>query len=216
MKTIIGLIGVKTSGKSTVCNMLKSNISNASEVMLAGKLKKVCSDVFNIPLDYFNNQDLKEKNLDKFKKLTLLDIQDILERFNLYYTTRALDSSISVIGMELKTPRQIAQVVGTDILRPLAGKDIHCEHLEMDSETVIVSDIRFNNEYDYFMNKENSLFLPLYIARDIAENKVDENSHASEKEVSSMKTKSYIIDNNGSLSETADQVDLFIKNNLIK
>jgi hypothetical protein len=56
---IIGLVGAYKSGKDTVGQYIVDNY-NGTRYAFADKLKKVCSDVFGIPLENFYNQDLKD------------------------------------------------------------------------------------------------------------------------------------------------------------
>ena len=56
---IIGLVGAYKSGKDTVGQYIVDNY-NGTRYAFADKLKKVCSDVFGIPLENFYDQDLKD------------------------------------------------------------------------------------------------------------------------------------------------------------
>lgn len=208
MKTVIGLAGVKTSGKSTVANIIKKHL-DAKEVALANKLKDVSASVFGVSRDAFDRQDLKEVPLDEPRTLTLDSINMTLKGFNITLTeTELQDMYKDVVGMTLETPRKIAQIIGTEILRKF-GSDIHCENLDMDSDTLIVSDMRFPNEFEYFSKKsaQNELiFIPLYIQRNEAESFVTPDSHPSETSVFLFNKNCIPVDNNGSLEYTESQV----------
>ena len=205
MRTVIGLAGCKTSGKSTAADMIKELIGgDISESALAGKLKDVCAKVFGLTRDHFDNQDLKEVPFKKGPKiLNLTHISEVLLAFQ-------VDMSISVfvekyehlVGMELETPRRIAQIVGTEILRATGDEDIHCKNMPMNDDGItIVSDLRFPNEFEYFYKAEDINFLPLYIQRDEAEAFVTEDSHPSEKCVFEFSGKCNKITNNSSLED---------------
>ena len=56
---IIGLVGAYKSGKDTVGQYIVDNY-NGTRYAFADKLKKVCSDVFGIPLENFNDPALKD------------------------------------------------------------------------------------------------------------------------------------------------------------
>lgn len=210
---VIGLVGVKTSGKSTVAEMIKSLVPGAVELALADKLKNTCTEVFDLERKYFDDQNLKEVPFDAPKKLGVYEIGATLESFGIYMSIREIDSKFKVAGMRLNTPRQIMTIVGTEILRQAGNEDIHCYNVSLNNNVVnIISDIRFPNEYGYFENKESVDFLPLYIHRLEAESKVSEESHPSEKMVFELKNKCVIIDNNGSIENTKNQVYNVLKN----
>lgn len=208
MRTIIGLAGVKTSGKSTVANMIKEFVPNAKEAALADKLKDTCSEVFDISREYFDRQELKEVPFkDGAKKLTNGAIGAILESFGVYMSRREIDSIYNVVNMKLPTPRKIAQIIGTEVLRAAGDEDIHCKNVKLNENGVtIISDLRFPNEFKYFNEKSNVKFIPLYIQRDEAEQYVTEDSHPSEKCVFEFNDKCIKIDNNGNLRDTERQI----------
>lgn len=208
MRTIIGLAGVKTSGKSTVANIIKEFVPNAKEAALADKLKDTCSEVFDISREYFDRQELKEVPFkDGAKELTNGAIGAILESFGVYMSRREIDSIYNVVNMKLPTPRKIAQIIGTEVLRAAGDEDIHCKNVKLNENGVtIISDLRFPNEFKYFNEKSNVKFIPLYIQRDEAEQYVTEDSHPSEKCVFEFNDKCIKIDNNGNLRDTERQI----------
>lgn len=215
MKVVIGLAGVKTSGKSTVANIITELIGgDIKESALAGKLKDVCADVFGLTRDSFDNQDIKEVPFtDGPKILRLNEILDILTLFNTPLTPELLKKyeDAGTIGLQLETPRRIAQIVGTEVLRTTGNEDIHCENMLMnDSGITIVSDLRFPNEFTYFSAANDINFLPLYIQRNEAEASVTEDSHPSEKRVFEFSSDCIEIPNNSSLED----LESFLKETL--
>ena len=205
MKTIIGLAGVKTSGKSTVANMIKEFVPKAQESALADKLKNACAEAFDVPREYFDRQDVKEVPFsDGPKLLTTASLVSIMSSFNLTNQDEllAIYEKNGIIDMELPTPRKIAQIVGTEVLRAAGDEDIHCKNVELNGDITIISDLRFPNEFNYFNESSDFNFIPLYIQRDEAEQHVTEDSHPSEKCVFEFNDKCLKIDNNGSLRDT--------------
>lgn len=214
MKTVIGLAGVKTSGKSTVASIvekiLKENGYSVSESALADKLKNTSAEVFGLPRDHFDNQDVKEVLFpDGPKLLTVEKITNILNSFNVIVTQDLMDTyeESGIIDMPLETPRKIAQIVGTEVLRATGNEDIHCENMPLNDDSrgvTIVSDLRFPNEFTYFSAKlgaQDFKFLPLYIQRDEAEQYVTEDSHPSEKCVFEFSDRCIKVSNNSSLND---------------
>ena len=209
MRTVIGIAGVKTSGKSTVTKMIQEQLKGATESALAGKLKDVSASVFGITRDQLDLQELKEVPFDEPKILTNESIGAVLESFNVFMSRREIDSKYDIIGMKLNTPRHIAQIVGTEILRSTGDEDIHCKNMPLNPNAelpTIVSDLRFPNEFTYFKNNPEIKFVGLYLNREEAEKHVTKDSHPSETSVFLFNDKCVRIDNNSSLANTNEQV----------
>jgi len=217
-KLIIGLAGVKTSGKSTVANIIKKLAPNAVETALADNLKNTCAEVFNLERVQFDSQDLKEVPFETPITLTLDHVTAILDKFNV--KNISLDRFNNVVGTSLETPRRIAQIVGTEVLRATGNPDIHCDNVNTDGDVVIISDMRFPNEFEYFKNlglkSPDVKFIPLYIQRDIAEIVVDENSHPSEKSVFLFRDNCLKVDNNGTIKGTETRVRSLLTDYILK
>lgn len=213
-KIVIGLAGVKTSGKSTAANMIREFV-NAKEVALADKLKNTCAEVFGLERNQFDAQELKEVPFETPIELAVDDILNVLKSFNIKMGLIPFAARYDkLIGMELETPRKIAQIVGTEILRATGNPDIHCDSVSIEEGVTIISDLRFPNEFEYFSKKDGIKFIPLHIQRDVAEAEVTEDSHPSEKCVFEFTDKCITINNNGSLSETERQIKQVLDNNL--
>lgn len=211
-KTIIGLIGVKTSGKSTASSIIKDLLGNrVTESALADKLKNTCAEVFNLQRECFDRQDIKETPFKNgSKELSISKIKQILNKFNIILTQELIDKyeKYNIINMKLSTPRKIAQIVGTEVLRATGNEDIHCENVELGDDITVISDVRFPNEFDYF--KKEHLFLPLYIKRYEAEKHVTNESHPSEKCVFQFCNKCFEINNNNTLEDLKNQITAFL------
>jgi len=211
MKTVIGLAGVKTSGKSTVANIIKG-ISGAQEAALADKLKNTCAEAFGLTRDDFDSQALKEVPFSSAKLVTRTNIRTILNCFGL---DLFLSEKLTHLeGTSMETPRRIAQFVGTEVLRSLGNPDIHCESVNLSDGVTVISDMRFPNEYDYFDRMDNINFIPLYIARDEAEAEVTSDSHPSETSVFLFSDKCEKIDNNGTLSDLELNIKTYLEGKL--
>jgi len=215
MKKIIGVVGVKTSGKSTVSSIIQDYLSlhniDVKETALADKLKNVCSRVFYLPRNTFDDQRYKEipfSIFNKTVKIAPVHLEKIIYSFG--YSCGDVWGEVDyLIGTELKTARHIAQIVGTQVLRSIGDEDIHCKFLELGEGTTVISDIRFENEFNYFNNLNDYEFIPLYVGRKEAEDKVDfKTSHESETEVFKFRDRCIKIDNNS----TIDNLDKTVRN----
>lgn len=208
MKTVIGLAGVKTSGKSTVVGMIQKHII-AHESAIADNLKNASAAAFGLDREVFDAQELKElKFVTGPKFFSKENIAQILSHFHLKLTdTKLIDVFERLRYTTLESPRKIAQIVGTELLREFGGMDVHCLNMKIYPTTTIVSDMRFPNEFTYFDQNDDIRFIPLYIQRDEAEKHVDmKKSHASETSVFLFTEKCIKIDNNGTLENTEKQV----------
>ena len=222
MKTVIGIVGDKTSGKSTAATCIKKYIEKHTnrqliEAALADKLKNVCANTFNIPRNTFDDQRYKEIPFEVFnlrKNLSQASIISIVRQFGKSYVDyqEILDP---LRGIELTSARHIAQIVGTQVLRALGDPDIHCKNVTLGNDVTVISDIRFPNEYNYFSNLPDCKFIPLYINRKIAEDEVDmEKSHESETSVFLFRNKCIYISNNGSVDDLGAKLSVILDERL--
>jgi hypothetical protein len=218
-RLVIGITGVKESGKSTSTDYILKNLSHygATEFVLAGKLKQVCAEAFEIPLEHTTSQKYKEVPFDEPKNLTKEKIMYILEGFGRktyqpFENDFDLQDKVAhVLNKPLKSPREIMQIVGTELLRNVLGEDVHCNQFNLESSMLhVISDVRFFNEFNFFHSKYGDKFIPIYIQNSNAESKVTENSHQSEKEVLTLKQYCNVIENNGSFKELYEQLDKLI------
>lgn len=203
-RRVIGLIGNKESGKSTTARLIKEQFPTAQEVMLAGHLKRVLSEVFSLPLRIFEDQELKEKEILPNLILEKDIIQAIFKAFSMNLTEETLKKHLD---KEFKTTRKIMQYVGTDVLRAI-DPDIHLKWAlkNVEAPLLIISDIRFPNEFDYFKN--NTLFLSVGISR--IQNK-EKDLHSSEIQIEKMiEGCDVILKNNKDLEFFKEQIKISV------
>ena len=117
---------------------------------------------------------------DKLKQLTF----KLLQLFNV-----KIDSMDDLYNIETKNKyRKYLQNIGTECCRDVFGDDFWCDMLKLDlSKNIIISDIRYVNEMNYFMNK--------YSDHDIISIKVVKknssttfNNHSSELDTDQLQT----------------------------
>lgn len=197
---IIGLIGKKQSGKSTCVEALLKKYPDAVEVKLAGKLKVVCADVFNIPLEHLESQEFKEKPFDKPILFTRIHMHKLLDSYDIWsFPPYIHERYRKLLGKQLISPRHVLQYIGTEVMRKVGGSDIHLHHAPLRKNALnIISDIRFSNELRYFKDMDNDRFLPIYINRpSLKDNSYSQ--HASEAGIGDLEYYCTTIRNDSSI-----------------
>lgn len=144
---IIALCGKSGSGKSTAASFITSNYKNCYETAFASKLKEIAAVAFEVPESHFYDAELKEQIIPDW-------------------------------GI---TPRQAAQFLGTELFRNHIHKDFWLAHVTNElnridpetgefvytpEDTVIISDLRFQNEYDWVMANGG---IVIYIKRPVSD-----------------------------------------------
>jgi hypothetical protein len=213
MDIVIGLIGAKGAGKTTAFNAIKS-LFDVQEITLAAKLKDVCAKAFNIPRDWFDSHDFKEKDLEDPVFLNRENLTVVWTSYGVKDVTGEFyDKFIRPhVGKILYTPRQVAQYIGTEVLRSYEP-DIHCLEAAraVEKQVGVVTDMRFPNEFDFFA-KNYVKFYPIYISNVGAEVAAGKDTHASEAHLKDLARRAFkAIPNNSSIREFEDAIKAFVK-----
>lgn len=200
-RTIIAFAGSKGAGKTTAFNTLTEKFNNVSEVMLAGLLKTSCSTVFGFDESKLSDLQYKEELLDTPIELTKENIEAVIKDFGVEFD---YDAHVRPhVGMVLDTRRQVLQYIGTDVLHTI-DKLIHIKAAvnNMPKEgIVVVTDLRFEQEFDYFKDNHSDEFFPFYLKNNRAELEAEGDTHPSETQLKRFKNKCIPIDNNSSLED---------------
>lgn len=77
----IGLTGVKTSGKTTVFEILQELYPEVQEVTLAKRLKEACIDVLGAPRANLYDPELKEKDFDNYISFNQQNVEALIKYF---------------------------------------------------------------------------------------------------------------------------------------
>lgn len=222
MNILIALIGAKGAGKTTAFNSIKELV-DVQEITLASKLKDVCAQVFNIPREHFDSHQFKEKEMEDPVFLTPEKVRAVfLEYSNTIARTftghsktndRLPDSYVrSHVGKVLISPRQVAQYIGTEVLRNFY-EDIHCiEAMANVTKNIgVVTDMRFPNEFNYFAGQFVN-YHPIYIQNVGAEVQAGKDTHASEAHLPWLAKRAAVtIQNNGSINDFEYAVKAYVK-----
>jgi hypothetical protein len=205
MRTVIGLIGSKGAGKDTVATFLERN-RGVKRFALADKLKATCSDVLGIPAYRFDTQAQKEY---PFERPVTLERGDLSRLFLAYGDRHDACGHIDPhVGKNVRTPRELLQYVGSEVLRSV-DPDVHCKALlrMMPTDgTFVVTDIRFQNELDFFRKATNQQCVAVYVSRREAEELAELDQHQTERFAQEMsRTCPYRIDNDGTMAGLEDR-----------
>ena len=184
---LIGIHGHAHSGKDTVKDFIIDNFKNHYAIALADPLKEAAAIAFGIPEDWFHSQELKAEVHPNW---------DV-------------------------SPREIAQFFGTELFRdnihkllPGVGNNFWITRLNLrltnqylpDNEgefdandTVVIPDIRFQNEYDWVIDNGGII---IHLTRDGADGIVGLTNHSSEQKINlHCKERTFTCENNSSLSD---------------
>lgn len=204
---VIGIVAPMKAGKTTTTNML-SEFVDCRESAFADKLKNASSLAFGIERKHFDDQSLKEV---PFETPMIMTEERILAILGLYVADPSAIVYQHLIGKELNSPRHIAQIVGTELLRDCVARDVHIVNVPIHTDVVtVISDTRFENEYEVMKDREDIEYYPVYVYRKEAEEIARQSKHISETEFLKFKDKCYQLDNNGDLRDLEANVKKFI------
>lgn len=132
---------------------------------------------------------------DKVKELTF----KLLKIFNVPIT-----SINDLYDTEKKKQyRYYLQNIATEAIRETLGRDVWCNvlyNIIKEEEYVIVSDVRFMNEIEYFMNNFDKVYIIKIVKDDI---KIMQ--HSSETEIAKLPY-NVLIDNNGTIEQLETKI----------
>lgn len=135
---IIGVAGKKRHGKDTFSELLKEKHNDFKIIHFADDLKQMTSDIFEIHIDNFIHQSLKEVVFDK-----PIDMDLYLDKMS-----STVGLSVKPRGLVAHSPRELMQFFGTEYVRSVSNyywiKRV-VDKINSGGD-FIVSDVRFVNE----------------------------------------------------------------------
>jgi hypothetical protein len=203
---LIVFVGPRGSGKDTCASIVQEMGVTDFNIKFAGPLKDICSDVFGISRHAFEDPIAKEAV--GYYRVGPFEIGQIVELMTSYVPVTqkgqrdALRAFANHVGTVLTTPRQVLQYVGTEMIRAV-DNDWHCKAaigLDSDVVTAVVTDCRFENEYDYLMQHHEPEFY--YVERPLAEAQLNAATHESERQVAALRKRiDKVIHNTGTVDD---------------
>ena len=215
MYKYIGIVGYAGSGKDTLAEMIRQQHPEYINFKFAGKLKEFCSELFDIPMEVFESQKLKNEEryfkyngfvsyLEKFREScdSVLSIKGglITERLAVR-SMEVFEASWSEYGLPEfpATPREILQKIGTDVFRDHYSDTIWVDTIDK-ADKAIVTDVRFPNEAEKI--KESGGILVRIV--NVKQKNQEIMNHPSEKHIEDIEC-DYVICNNGESLEKLKQ-----------
>jgi hypothetical protein len=137
---LIGIYGRAGSGKDTIAEYLYTHFKNVYSKAFAEPLKAAAAIAFGIDPDIFNNRAFKEQT-NPFWGVSPRQIAQF------FGTEMFRDTAPKLLGVEMGTNFWIHRLEGQ-----LNGDLYTYEEGEYcDGDTVVIPDVRFQNEYDWIM-----------------------------------------------------------------
>lgn len=208
---ILALSGKKKSGKDTISDFLVKD-QGFIKLSLATPLKDLLIRVFRIDKELLYDDNKKDKELDDFITIDyshLDKIRDVITEewgFGIDYETR--ENIEEFYGMEIKTPRQLMQTIGTDLIRKNIRDDVFIvlllEQIKKTQRPIVIADARLQNERETLVNIGATLGL---VKRTLTEDKSDK--HISENDLGDDDEYDLIIDNNIDLNQLRSEINLW-------
>jgi hypothetical protein len=160
---IITVSGLAGTGKDTFADVLVKK-HNFRKIALADSLRKICSEVFEIPMEMFLDRDKKDSPMQNSITATGLNVTMLTvkanEKAGIPHKEIVYPSELKV---ELKTPRDVLKWAGTEVIRRYCGEDIWIEiaknKIRQLQGRVVISDARFENERRTFKELGATLVL---------------------------------------------------------
>lgn len=221
MKLLV-LVGPKGSGKDASAKLLEQAKVIPGNISFALPLKRICAEAFDVGAQLFHDVTLKERPFKTPITVNIKHLRAIRDGLVAYvsphdhfYNINALPAS-SFLGRQFTTPREILQIIGTDLIRNHTRDDFHClaafstHNLKLigvsQQKTYAVTDCRFLSEYDYLKANHDCQFF--YVERPEAEALLTQASHQSELEVLQVRERllaegGTLLLNTGSLQDLA-------------
>lgn len=218
---LIGFIGPKGSGKDTSYSILKELKKVDGKISFAGPLKAICGEVFNLHFNLLNDPILKERELREPITLTgrhIRQIRNLCEEYVNPVTPEGIilyrSNAISTVGLEgrvFKTPRELMQIIGTELIRDRVWKGWHraaafstkaLSKLKTNG-TYAVTDVRFLDEHEFLTERFEGSYKAFYVSRPEAEKALEGATHPSELETQRIRAvlTDSVIYNSGTLED---------------
>lgn len=205
---IVGFAGHSKAGKDTAASYLIEHHGYVKRAF-ADNLKQLCSRYFKLPLEAFENQELKDKLLETPVSIDQDNILELLLEAShtinyINFNKITLPTSSSYIAT---TPRDILKYVGTDVFRNYVDELYWTKAAIKDlkySDKVVFTDVRFRDERLALNNLTSKLVL-------LKRNNNIISTHRSENSLGFDAEYDVVIENNDSKEDLYRNLELWYK-----
>ena len=186
---LIGISGKKTSGKSTVAEIIKEIYQNNTIILNFGDaVKESLKPIFG-----FSDEELYGSDKEKVNEYWGITPREIMQ----YYATDLMRYELSKKFKD----------IGTDIWVRCIERKLYEINKKESNKIIIIADLRFKNEYE-LVKKYNGYTLKVFRQIDnLNSNFID---HISENELNNEHF-DYLISNNGSIEDLKFNVKKILK-----
>jgi hypothetical protein len=198
---LIGIRGYAGAGKDTVADYIISKQTNTWKASFAEPLKLSCASAFGIPLDAFFSQEKKE-TLNEFWGVTPRQIAQFVgsEVYRDLVTTALLKTTSGDFWL-----RRMYGYLNNQLKHEFADGTVNDDYNA--SDTIIIPDVRFQNEYDFIAKNNGHI---LHLTRPGASGNIGIPSHISEAGIQTPSMNEYRINNISTLENLYAEVDKFL------
>ncbi len=207
---IISLSGKKKSGKDTVADFLVKD-RGFTKLSFSTPLKELIIKTFSIDPDLLYNDTKKDLpmdynlNIDYFHLDKMREI--ITEEWGVQIDYETRERIEEFFDKKIETPRQLMQVVGTDIIRNLISEtifiDLMLEKIKKIQTPIVIADARLKNERETLLELGAIMAL---IKRDI---NIDPDDHISENDFGDEDEYDLVIENNINLQQLRSEINMW-------
>jgi hypothetical protein len=157
---IVSFAGKARAGKDTCADVLVKKFG-FKKMNLADPLKRICSRSFEVPLNYFYDDNLKDKTFDTPLRITSENvhkfIMELSEKGFKVDSEKELSFFNLCVGHDVSSPREMLQFIGTDVCRKIISDDIwlkiFIDECNSTDGNVVCADARFPNEREAIKKK---------------------------------------------------------------
>lgn len=213
---IIAFCGSKGSGKNTAATLLKASFPGpVQEIAFADTIKTASKVAFGLTDAQIFDPVLKETEFENYVVYTRENLKTLFDGFLLkegedYNVQQHL---VPHVGKVMRSPREILQYVGTEIMRNV-DLNIHVNvtlKKKDPNALTLITDMRFPNEFENLQATGADNFLPVYVKNLDAEARASTDAHLSERLFEKFKNSCLLVENNGTMQEFAAKIDSLVK-----
>lgn len=212
---IVGVGGNAGAGKDTLADVLVKKYG-FTKLAFADSLKEMCSKVFELPLNYFYDREIKDSDFLvplEFNEEHVEAIVDYCKEFGVNIKdVKTQTISELYLGKSLNSPREVMQFIGTEVCRDNIDPNIWITIIKNTinknpNKSYVVSDCRLPNERKLIKELDGYMTLVKRPNLDIIMG--SKLNHASESGIGTEDDYDAIFNNESTLGSFQEAVELW-------